>query len=418
MTSITIAHAIALPEGRQGGHECAYRPPRLAARTTRARWWRGWRICLVLLVFCPIDSALGQPAAEAGQAWPSAVDQYLAGDRSAAAATLLHATPAALLDSSKRAFEQWRAVPASDGDARRLATRRFQVSALLPLEMLLDVSSRVLPDEQETALANAAREAWERLDAFDDGDGASAAQVRQFRLWWRLGGVQHLVASGHFRDVPREAASIHPAEGDVEAAATLSLLRGLAIETRARLADEAPTGTVAMTMRRLPAVSRVAPMLIAMDDAGKQYRRALELLPDDRETKLRLARIAIERDRLADTDRLLAPLLALPCRDAVCGLAYLFAGEVYEARKDLDQASGAYARASAVPAVRHSALVAMMQVAMRRGSAGGAFDLTRQFSTPAAIAPRQPYDAWSQYVSGHLVEGDRILQHLAAAVVK
>ena len=351
-------------------------------------------------------------------AWQTAVDQYLAGDRTGAGALLLRAAPATLLDSSRRAFEQWRAVRAGDAEARRLATRRLQASALLPLEVLNTVTGRALVNEHEVTLGNAAREAWQRLDAFDDGDDASAAQVRQFRTWWRLAVVQHLVASSLFRDAAREAASIHPPDGDVDALAALALLRGVAIETRARLADEAPTGSAAVNQRRLPVTSRITPMLMAMDDAGKQYRRAIELLPSDRESALRLARIGIERDRPDDAERLLGPLLSQPCRDAVCGLAHLFAGEVFEGRKDLDQASGAYARASAVPAVRHSALIAMMQVAMRRGSAGGAYDLTRQFATPVAIAPRQPADAWSLYASGHLVEGDRILAHLTAAVIK
>jgi hypothetical protein len=368
-------------------------------------------------MFVPNHTAKAQPAPSPGQPWPTAVDQYLAGDRAAAGATLRRAPATAIFESSRRAFEQWRAVPAGDETARRIATRRFQASALLPLELLIAVTGRALADEHEVALENAAREAWQRLEVFDHDNGATSMRVRQFRTWWRLGVVQHLIAAGRFRDAPREAATIRAPGDDIDAVAALAMLRGLALETRARLADEAPTGSAAVTMRRLPAASRVAPMSIAMEDAGKQYRRALESMPGDREATLRLARVALERDRLDDADRLLAPLLTQPCRDALCGLAYLFAGEVHEGRKDMEQASGAYARASAVPAVRHSALVAMMQVAMRRGSAGGAFDLTRQFATPLAIAPRQSSDAWSLYASGHLIEGDRILRHLTAAVV-
>jgi hypothetical protein len=58
-----------------------------------------------------------------------------------------------------------------------------------------------------------------------------------------------------------------------------------------------------------------------------------------------------------------------------------------------------------------------MQAGMRRGSAGGTFDLTRQFATPVALAPRQPPDAWSQYTAGRLIEGDRMLRPLTATVV-
>ena len=172
MTSITIAHAIALPEGRQDGPGCAHRRALLAAWTMCTQWSRGWRIWFVLLVFWPVGGAIGQPAAPPDQAWQTAVDQYLAGDRSGAGAILLHATPPALFESSRRAFEQWRAVPAGDAEARRIATRRFQVSALLPLDLLIAVTGRALAAEHEVALENAAREAWQRLDAFDGEDGA------------------------------------------------------------------------------------------------------------------------------------------------------------------------------------------------------------------------------------------------------
>ena len=60
----------------------------------------------------------------------------------------------------------------------------------------------------------------------------------------------------------------------------------------------------------------------------------------------------------------------------------------------------------------------MIQLSLRRGNAGGAYDLTRQFATPAALAPAQRPDAWSQYIAGRLIEGDRILARLVAAVVQ
>ncbi len=106
------------------------------------------------------------------------------------------------------------------------------------------------------------------------------------------------------------------------------------------------------------------------------------------------------------------------CRDTTCGLAHLFLGEVHEARQELERAVGAYARASSVQAVRPAALIAMIQATLRRGNPRGAYDLTRQFATPAALAPSQVPDAWSQYIGGRLIEGDRILARLSAAVVK
>ena len=372
----------------------------------------------VLLAFWPIEAVVAQPIARPDENWQSAADHYLAGEWSVAEAIVLDTTPAALLESARRAFERWRAVPAADPTARRVAARRFQASAILPLKLLMATTGRVPAPDAEPMLETAAREAWQRLDAFDEEHGGfAAAQVRRFRTWWRLGLVQHRIASGLLAEARQEAFAIDAPAADVAAVAALALLRGVAIETRARLADEPLSATTAVSLRRLPTASRIEPMLLAMDDAGKHYRRALAAMPGDREATLRLARMALERDRLPEAERLLAPLLTQACPDAVCGLAYLFSGEVYEARKDLERAASAYARASAVPAVRHSALVAMMQAAMRRGSAGGAYDLTHQFATPVALAPGQPPDAWNVYTSGRLIEGDRILAHMTAALV-
>jgi len=377
-------------------------------------------ICLALVLLAAVARAGAQPAPAGGSPWERAVEQFLSGDRVGATTTILSTPAADLTRSSARAFDAWRlpSSPAADAAARRLAVRRWQASALLPLEILVAVSGRSLAPAPEVALEDASREAWRRLDAFDDEEGSpQAASVRQFRTWWRLGVIQHLIGSGRFRDVPREADAARPPDEDRAAAATLALLRGVALETRARLADEAPGGTVGVTMRRLAPPSRLGPMMLAMDEAGKAYRRALEIMPDDREASLRLGRVAIERNRLDDAERVLVPLVQSSCRDTTCGLAHLFLGEVHEARQELERAVGAYARASSVQAVRPAALIAMIQATLRRGNARGAYDLTRQFATPAALAPTQVPDAWSQYIGGRLIEGDRILARVSAAVV-
>lgn len=353
--------------------------------------------------------------------WVHIVDRYLAGDRGGAGVALLRMPAAELTRDARGAYDDWK-LPggtAHDDDARLLVIRRLQASALLPLETLVTITGRALPSAQEIALEDASRDAWRRLAAFDDERGGRhAPRVRRFRAWWRLAVVQHLIVSGRFQDIKREADAARPPDDDREAGATLSLLRGVAIETRARLADEAPGGTTGVAMRRLPPPSRMTPMMLAMDEAGQAYRRALELAPDDRESTLRLARVALERNRIDEAERLLAPLLQSDCRDATCGLAHLFLGEVHEARHELDRASGAYARASSVATVRPAALMAMIQASLRRGNAGAAYELTRQFSTPAALAPAQPADAWAQYIAGRLVEPDRILDRLIATVAQ
>ncbi len=370
-----------------------------------------------MLLLRPAGPAHAQHANRTDGLWQDAVDRYISGDRPGAATLLLQASRSDLLNASRRAFEQWRVTPAGGPEARRVAARRLQVSALMPLDVLIAVTGRALPSDLETALEDAAREAWHRLDDFDDGSHDDAERVGRFRTWWRIGLVQHLIVSGRFPDVPREVSAVRVADDDAAARAALALLRGVGLETRARLADETPAGTTAVAMRRLQTPSRIRSMLMAMEDAGKQYRRALDLVAGHREATLRLARVAIERGRLDEAEGVLAPLLAQPCRDVICGLAHLFAGEVRDARNDTEGAAGAYARASAVPAVRHSALVAMMQTAMRRGHAGGAYDVTRQFATPLALAPRQAPDAWSLYAAGRLIDTDLVLAQLRAAVL-
>ena len=294
------------------------------------------------------------------------------------------------------------------------------------------VTGRSLASAHEVALEDASREAWRRLDAFDDEeDSPHAASVRQFRAWWRLGVIQHLIASGRFRDLPREADAARPPDEDRAAAATLALLRGVALETRARLADEAPGGTVGITMRRqaMATPSRLGPLMLAMDEAGKSYRRALEFMPDDREAALRLGRVAIERNRLDDAERLLGPLVQSSCRDTTCGLAHLFMGEVHEARQDLERAVGAYARASSVQSVRPAALIAMIQATLRRGNVRGAYDLTRQFATPAALAPtpgagcvepvhRRPADRGGPYPRAPLRDGGQVTARAGFGVLR
>jgi tetratricopeptide (TPR) repeat protein len=355
----------------------------------------------------------------AATVWSSAVDRYLAGDRAAAGAIVLRTPATDLTSSSERAFEGWRVPPAGDTAARRSLIRSLQISALMPLELMVTASGRTLTLAHERALADTSREAWRRLAAFDgDDDDPQAAAVLRFRTRWRLAFLQHLIASSQFAEATREANATNVPDDDREALAALALLRGLALETRARLADEAPSANVAMSMRRLPPVSRLSPMLLTLDDAGKAYRRALEFAPGDRESTLRLARVAIERARLDDATRLLEPLLEASCREPVCGLAYLFMGEIHEARNEPDRAASAYARASSVASVRHSALIAMMQLSLRRGNARAAYDLTRQFSTPVALALRQAPDAWPSYTGGRLVEATRILEAMSAAVVK
>lgn len=390
---------------------CAHRGVVIDATPAR-RWWSRVGVAGLLLLVLAVGAG---PARAAGVAWEAAVDRYLAGDRAGAALVLLQAPARDVTQGARDAFQSWRIPSGSSDDVRRVVIRRLEASALLPLEVLI-VSGRAVSVAHETALEDTARDALDRLDPFDDGDGATAAGIRAFREWGRLAWLQYLMGASRFLDFQREQKNTRPPAGP-DGLAALSLLRGVALETRARLADEAPSASVAMSQRRLPPTSRVPGMLIALEEAGRHFEKALEARPGDREAALHLGRIAFERDRHDEAERVLTPLVAQPCREAICGLAQLFLGEVAEARKQPDRAASWYAKASAVPSVRQTALVAMMQASMRRGQSGGAFDLTRQFATPPALAPRQPADAWSQYIGGRLAQADVVLVHMLTGVL-
>ena len=275
------------------------------------------------------------------RAWQAAVDQYLAGDRTAAGAILLHATPAALLESSRRAFEQWRAVPAGDAEARR------NRDAPLPG---VGAAAPGPPDRRHRSTRSRPSTKWRsRMPPARPGNGSTRSMTATAHRRRRSG------SSARGGAWPSSSTSLPPA-----ASATCPVRRRPSIHPRrtpkrwphSPCCVAWPSRRVPVSPTRRPPARRPCPcvgcpwpreprpMLIAMDDAGKQYRRALELMPGDREATLRLARVAIERDRLDDAERLLAPLLSQPCRDAVCGLAHLFAGEVHEGRKDMERAVG------------------------------------------------------------------------------
>lgn len=414
MASMTIADAIALAGGRQDEVPRRHRRRRITSGRGDAGRLTLVSLGLALLLASP---ASGQTASKDGISWDGAVGVYAAGDRRAAATMLVQASASDVSRSAARAHDAWR-IPAGtgpDAEARMAVIRRLQMSALMPMDVLLTGSP--LPADKTEALVDASRDAWRRLAAFDDERGGRhAASVRRFRVWWRLAVVQQLLTSGRF-DIKREAETWRPSDADTDAGATLALLRGIALETRARLAVEPAAGSAGVVMRRLPQPSRVATMNLAMDEAAQIYRRALELAPGDEEISLRLARVALERNRLDEAESLLTPLMRTTCTDAICGLAYLFMGEVHEARQQPDRASSAYARASSIAAIRPPALMAMIQLALRRGNPVAAYELTRQFATPAALTAQQPLDAWNLYLVGYLMEGDRILRRLNEAVV-
>ena len=374
-------------------------------------------------------SARAQSTQDAGNSWLGTVDNYLAGNNVAAAAVLA-LPPQQVAQAARDAMEGWtsrvRAVAHSPGalEERRLAIRRFQASALLPLEILLPLSVRDRVSDSMRPFEHIAIDAWERLADFETlqldvpGDAGLEARERRIRLerfreWWRTAFLQYLLNVRRHADFRQLAALAGVPARDPRAAAETLLLQGIYDETSSRLVPSAPSHPAAAM--RMPE-SRLRAVNMALAEAITSYRRALERVPDHREARLRLGRALLDRDRADEALRTLEPLRAPRCDDSICALAALFAGEAHEAGGRRDEAGLAYARASSVLAVRQSALLALMQLAFRRGAPAAALGISGQFLGTSPLSTYDEPDAWSLYIAGRRTDAEAVLGPLREAV--
>jgi hypothetical protein len=373
---------------------------------------------------------VAQEQGAADTVWVRAVDGYLVRDDERAVAVLT-LSPDEITRQSQDAFASWtsrvRATAHGPGatEERRLAIRRLQASALLSLEVLLPASALVEATGTTRAFEDAGVEAWERLARFEtprlEGPGearreaqARHAVLRRFRDWWRAGFLQHLLNAGRFAEFRSLARMPGAADGDPRLHAEVLLLRGMVEETSSRMLDGV-AATAAGSSRRPESRLRAADMALAQ--AATSYTRAIEAAPGHREARLRLGRVLLERGRPEQALRTLEPLTTARCTEWVCGLAALFSGEAQEARGAKEDAAAAYAKASSAIAVRQSALLALMQLAIRRGEAAKAFDMSGQFLAKSPLAAQDTPDAWSVYVSGRRPDPEAVLGPLREAVL-
>lgn len=379
-------------------------------------------------------SAVGGPTLTGAQtvSWQHVVDAYLEG-RADEAARLLEIPPDEAERQAQEALELWTARARLHGDSgprardeRRLAVRRVQASALLPLEVLVRVSSRMPAGETLAPLERVASDAWKRLAQFETlrldlpgdrerrGRAEDRRRLERFRERWQVAFLQYIVNVGRHRDARNLSARLRLSRDDAAARAEAHLLAGMLDEVAARMADE---GAVRSAMWSTVPISRVRGIGTRLDDAHRAYGQALAAVPTHREARLRLGRIQLERRRPSEAIATLAPLRTAPCTAVTCGLAWLFTGEAREATSDVNEAASAYVHASTVLSLRQSALVALIELSLRRDNARQAFELTSQFTAGSPLASLDRPDAWSEYLSGRRADADAVLTLVREAMV-
>lgn len=410
-------------------------PPR------RCRWARLPGVLLVVAIVCGRRVDAQPVASDATNTWAVAVEAYLAGEDERAT-PVLRLTQAEIATQARTAHEAWGAgtdlsddvgadtsgsvgTPAPARDRRRLAVRRIQGSAALALEILLRVSARIRVVSVSSGFEDAAVDAWQRLGKVDDAHLPALDDRRQlarFRQWWQVGYLQYLLNTQRI-DFEMHAERLRLAGADPALQAEYHVLQGMRAESRSRLTVMSSATSRSQTLRNdyTPSgqdpAARMRTLRRGLEDAGRAYARALEAVPEHEEATLRAGRVALERGQPAQAIARLAPLVRMPCASVTCGLAALFTGEAHDRMAQLEEASRAYAVASSVHQVRQSALVALMQAAIRRGDPDGGRSLTTHFETHSPLGQAEGPDAWSVYLSGQRTDVAAVVVPLRGAVL-
>ena len=385
--------------------------------------WRRARLAVILTAVTAVR-ADAQVASGEDSTWGRAVDAYLAGAEHGVA-SVLRLSADEVSTQSNEALDAWMARAygsAGDVSARdewRLAIRRVQAGALLPLEILTLLSTRMRLLPPMKAYETASLAAWKRLgddDVTDPlrADAEERARQRRFRTWWQVAYLQFLMNNARYGDFRAYAQQIRLIEGDLALRVEFFLLRGMVEESVARMPG-------AEARRRdsdeLEPESRPHRMTRALDDAEGWYRRVLESAPGHVEATLHLGRVLIDLKHPQEALRTLRPLLTSPCGTTHCALASLFSGEAHEMLRANDDAATAYAHAASLTDVRQSALVALMQLAVRDGNGASGTRLIGHFAERTPLAALDGPDAWSVYLRGRRQNINAVLRPLREAML-
>jgi tetratricopeptide (TPR) repeat protein len=233
---------------------------------------------------------------------------------------------------------------------------------------------------------------------------------RAFERPWFLAVTLHLYRRGQWSLALRYVdAALRRYEDDP----LLLLERGSLLESQIALdLPLALADRLAMTPSRGAGVlSRQAVLQARLRDAAATYRRALRVMPDLVEARVRLGRVLYQRGEPGPAAEELAAATVHPQADpAMRYLASLFLGAAREAQKRPREAVEAYRAAVALDADSTVAAVALSHALHDAGDRGASQDVLR--AALSGARRRREWDAWWNYRWGRSHESDARLEAL------
>ena len=338
-----------------------------------------WRVVPVLLV-ATVAEAAGPSAT-----YRDAIERYRRGDRYVAGETAW----------TERVSDEI-------GQLKRLPAEGFPYEAAAMLHTDRDIYERDAAEQAEEVAPDTAPhlDAARQILALIRDD----ERRRAFERPWFLAVTLHLYRRGQW---PLALHYVDEALRRYEDDPLLLLARGSLIESQvaADLPSTKADVLVTTSNRETAVFNRRSELYARLGDAEATYRRALRVMPDLVEARVRLGRVLHQRGDSSQAAAELAVAAAHPQADqATRYLAWLFLGAAREAEKRPPEAVEAYRAAVALDPESTVAAVALSHALHEAGERGAAQDVLR--TALSGGRRRRDWDAWWNYRWGrsHEVE--------------
>jgi tetratricopeptide (TPR) repeat protein len=343
-----------------------------------------WRVVPVLLVATVAEAA--DPSA-----YRDAIERYRRGDRYVAGETA------------------WTAHVSDEiGQLKRLPAESFPFEAAAMLHTDRDIHERDAAEQAEEVAPDTAPhlDAARQILALIPDD----ERRRAFERPWFLAVALHLYRRGQW---PLALQYVDSALRRYPDDPLLLLARGSLIESEVAVdLPLANSGAFAWTPNREAGVfNRRSELYARLRDAEATYRRALRVMPELVEARVRLGRVLYQRGEPSQAAEELAAAAAHPQADQPMRyLASLFLGAAREAEKRPREAVEAYRAAVALDTESTVAAVALSHALHDAGDRAASQDVLR--SALSGARRRREWDAWWNYRWGRAHEAEARLEAL------